>query len=69
MLKYSTLQIISLTPPPSILGSFMFMAIEGDVAMERKANVEKTRNDTATRLWEISCCEYNVFNETFFMEA
>lgn len=65
----SPLQIILSVLLPHILGAFMFMAIEGGVAMERKANAEKTRNETATRLWEISCCEYNVFNKTFFMEA
>ncbi|CAO1441982.1 unnamed protein product [Diamesa serratosioi] len=66
---FSNVGIIFLVVLYTIAGSFMFMAIEGNVAMERKANAEKTRNDTATRLWDISCCTHNVFNQTFFMEA
>lgn len=68
----SSLQIIFLLPCPPfrpILGAFMFMAIEGGVAMERKANAEKARNETADKLWDIYCCKYNGLDKQFFMEA
>ena len=50
-------------------GSFMFMAIEGGVAEKRKENADKERNETAYRLWDISCCQHNVFNKTNFTQA
>lgn len=45
------------------------MYIEGGEAGKRKEVADKERNETATRLWEISCCEKNVFNKTNFKEA
>lgn len=50
-------------------GSFMFKAIEGGATAERKENAEKTRNETVNKLWDISCCVFNVFNKTTFTEA
>lgn len=47
----------------------MFMAIEGGVAEERKANAVKTRNDTANKLWDETCNKINVFNKSGFIEA
>lgn len=45
------------------------MYIEGDEGFKRKENADKERNETATRLWEISCCDHNVFNKTNFILA
>ena len=50
-------------------GSFMFMYIEGGEAVKRKETADKERNETASRLWEISCCDQNVFNKTNFKRA
>lgn len=47
----------------------MFKAIEGGATAERKENAEKTRNETVNKLWDISCCVFNVFNKTTFTEA
>lgn len=43
--------------------------IKGDQHEKRKESNDKERNETATRLWEISCCDQNVFNKTNFLEA
>ena len=51
-----------------ISGSFMFIAIEGDEALEQFAQISKKRSETAKKLWEISCCEVNIFNKTRFDE-
>lgn len=45
------------------------MAIEGKQAMIRKENADKERNETALRLWEITCCDQNTFNQSNFIEA
>lgn len=42
---------------------------KGGEQQKRKENNDKERNETATRLWEISCCDQNVFNETNFILA
>lgn len=47
----------------------MFMYIEGGEAVKRKETADKERNETASRLWEISCCDQNVFNKTSFKRA
>lgn len=47
----------------------MFMYIEGGEAVKRKESADKERNESAIRLWEISCCDHNVFNEISFKEA
>lgn len=52
----------------SITGAFMFIAIEGNEALERFAQIPSKRVETAMRLWQISCCEVNVFNKTVFEE-
>ncbi|CAO1434326.1 unnamed protein product [Diamesa hyperborea] len=66
---FSNVGIIFLVVLYTIAGAFMFMAIEGGVAMERKANAEKARNETANNLWDIYCCKYNGLDKEFFMEA
>lgn len=47
----------------------MFMYIEGGEAVKKKEIADKERNETVTRLWEISCCDQNVFNKSSFKEA
>jgi hypothetical protein len=47
----------------------MFVLIEGDSAIERKAKADTTRNETLNRLWEIACCEQNVFNKTIYLDT
>lgn len=45
------------------------MYIEGGEAVKRKETADKERNETASRLWDISCCDHNVFNKTSFTLA
>lgn len=45
------------------------MYIEGGEAEKRKETADKERNETAGRLWDISCCDQNVFNKTNFKRA
>lgn len=47
----------------------MFINIEGGKFKEQKDLIDKERNETATRLWKISCCKENVFNKTNFDDA
>jgi len=46
----------------------MFIAIEGGEALERWAEMARSRQAVANRLWEITCCEVNVFNKSVFAE-
>ena len=46
----------------------MFIAIETHQGSENFLQMSKKRNETAIKLWEISCCEVNVFNKTKFDE-
>jgi hypothetical protein len=47
----------------------MFVTIEAPSAEKRKKTAENERLDTANKLWEISCCDLNVFNKTVYEEA
>ena len=42
----------------------MFIAIEGDGDIERSAEMTRQRLHVATKLWNITCCQENVFNKT-----
>lgn len=44
----------------------MFIAIEGQQAIERWQNITRQRVTVATKLWEITCCEINTFNKSQF---
>lgn len=44
----------------------MFIAIEGDEAIERWQNITKSRQRVVSNLWEITCCEINTFNKSLF---
>uniref|UniRef100_A0A182NN88 Potassium channel domain-containing protein n=1 Tax=Anopheles dirus TaxID=7168 RepID=A0A182NN88_9DIPT len=65
---FSNVGIIFLVVLYMIAGAFMFIAIEGNEALERFAQIPFKRNETAMRLWQISCCEVNVFNKSVFEE-
>lgn len=65
---FSNVGIIFLVALYMIAGAFMFIAIEGNEALERFAQIPSKRVETAMRLWQISCCEVNVFNKTVFEE-
>lgn len=47
-------------------GAFMFIAIEGGGDKEREDEMKRQRDHLATRLWNMTCCEINVFNKTEF---
>lgn len=65
---FSNVGIIFLVVLYMIAGAFMFIAIEGNEALERFAQIPSKRIETAMRLWQISCCEVNVFNKSVFEE-
>ncbi|EAA13189.5 AGAP004718-PA [Anopheles gambiae str. PEST] len=65
---FSNVGIIFLVVLYMIAGAFMFIAIEGNEALERFAQIPFKRNETAMKLWQISCCEVNVFNKSVFEE-
>ncbi|KFB44015.1 AGAP004718-PA-like protein [Anopheles sinensis] len=65
---FSNVGIIFLVVLYMIAGAVMFIAIEGNEALERFAQIPFKRNETAMRLWQISCCEVNVFNKSVFEE-
>uniref|UniRef100_A0A182FLS5 Potassium channel domain-containing protein n=1 Tax=Anopheles albimanus TaxID=7167 RepID=A0A182FLS5_ANOAL len=65
---FSNVGIIFLVVLYMIAGAFMFIAIEGNEALERFAQIPSKRNETAMKLWQISCCEVNVFNKSIFEE-
>lgn len=44
----------------------MFRAIEGNAAIEKSEEMVYKRAKLADRLWEISCCKVNTFNQTQF---
>lgn len=68
VLYCASLHLYSSIMYTSITGAFMFIAIEGNEALERFAQIPSKRVETAMRLWQISCCEVNVFNKTVFEE-
>lgn len=51
-----------------ILGASMFKAIEGDEAKERFEEMSRIRISLARKLWNISCCELNGFNQTAYLD-
>lgn len=61
---FSNVGIIGLVVGYTIAGAFVFQAIEGGEAPEANAQVIRLRNETALKLWDLCCCELNVFNET-----
>uniref|UniRef100_A0A336M6T8 CSON005216 protein n=1 Tax=Culicoides sonorensis TaxID=179676 RepID=A0A336M6T8_CULSO len=63
---FSNVGIILLVVLYTIAGSFMFIAIEGDEALERWQNVTRQRQGVVAKLWEITCCEINTFNKSQF---
>ncbi|XP_063695667.1 potassium channel subfamily K member 17 [Culicoides brevitarsis] len=63
---FSNVGIILLVVLYTIAGSFMFIAIEGQQAIERWQNITRQRVYVASKLWEISCCEENTFNKSRF---
>ncbi|XP_037918281.1 potassium channel subfamily K member 15 [Hermetia illucens] len=63
---FSNVGIIMLVVIYTIAGSFMFIAIEGKEAMVRTEKSNKEKNLLALKLWNISCCVSNVFNESSY---
>jgi hypothetical protein len=55
--------------PTSKKGSFMFIAIEGETAIKRKEDADKSRIMLVQELWDITCCKENLFNRTSFIAA
>lgn len=51
-----------------LLGSFMFIAIEGDEAIEQWQNITKQRKGVASKLWGLTC-ELNIFDEALYINA
>jgi hypothetical protein len=60
---FSNVGIIGLVVGYTIAGAFMFRAIEGGERPAANAKVLRIRNETALKLWELSCCGLNVFSE------
>ena len=46
----------------------MFIAIEGDGDQEREDQMNKGRHNLSLKLWNLTCCQINVFNQTEFQE-
>lgn len=46
----------------------MFKAIEGEGARERFEEMSRIRISLARKLWNISCCELNGFNQTAYLD-
>ncbi|GAB0100449.1 TWiK family of potassium channels protein 18 [Sergentomyia squamirostris] len=65
---FSNVGIILLVVLYTIAGAFMFPAIEGDGDLERSAELARHRVSVAAKLWNISCCEANIFNKSAFIE-
>ncbi|XP_059620712.1 potassium channel subfamily K member 4-like isoform X2 [Phlebotomus argentipes] len=65
---FSNVGIILLVVLYTIAGAFMFIAIEGDGDLERSAELARNRVSVAAKLWNISCCEANIFNKSAFIE-
>lgn len=49
-------------------GAFMFIAIEGGDVLQLWAGMTRARNSVVERLWLVSCCQQNTFNETVFRD-
>jgi hypothetical protein len=60
---FSNVGIIGLVVGYTIAGAFVFRAIEGGEEPSVNAKVLQLRNETALKLWELSCCGLNVFSE------
>jgi hypothetical protein len=60
---FSNVGIIGLVVGYTIAGAFVFRAIEGGQGPPGNARVLRIRNETAMKLWELSCCSLNVFSE------
>jgi hypothetical protein len=60
---FSNVGIIGLVVGYTIAGAFVFRAIEGGQGPPVNAKVLLLRNETALKLWELSCCRLNVFSE------
>lgn len=60
---FSNVGIIGLVVGYTIAGAFVFRAIEGGQGPPINAKVLRLRNETALKLWELSCCSLNVFSE------
>lgn len=51
-----------------LIGASMFKAIEGEGARERFEEMSRIRISLARKLWNISCCELNGFNQTAYLD-
>jgi hypothetical protein len=60
---FSNVGIIGLVVGYTIAGAFVFRIIEGGEGPPVNAKVLLLRNETALKLWQLSCCEMNVFSE------
>lgn len=59
---FSNVGIVFLVVSYTIAGAFLFQFIEGKNSLDRASHVLTLRNDTAFRLWELTC-KLNVFSE------
>jgi len=60
---FSNVGIIGLVVGYTIAGAFVFRVIEGGPGPPVNAKVLQLRNETALKLWQLSCCGLNVFSE------
>jgi hypothetical protein len=51
-----------------LTGAFMFMAIEAESARDLTADVLVMRSQVARKLWDFTCCQVNVFNESVWFD-
>ncbi|XP_026481761.1 potassium channel subfamily K member 18-like [Ctenocephalides felis] len=65
---FSNVGIIGLVVSYTIAGAFMFIAIEGGDVLQLWAGMTRARNSVVERLWLVSCCQQNTFNETVFRD-
>ncbi|XP_067015797.1 two pore potassium channel protein sup-9 [Anabrus simplex] len=64
---FSNVGIIGLVVGYTITGAFIFMAIEGSEAKRMMTGVVKLRNETAMKLWRLTCCDLHTFNKSLWM--
>lgn len=48
------------------LGAFVFIAIEGNQAIEKWQTIATQRENTLSKLWKVTCCEQNVFDDAAY---
>lgn len=49
-------------------GAFVFIAIEGNEAIEKWQSLNMQRKSITSKLWKVTCCEENIFDDKAYKE-